>query len=109
MSVAEHQDIERKIEHLYDRLIALAQQQPAEDGTLPDEEIERCYDKLLELQTAEAERFREQFEASLAMPIDAGAKVLARIRGLKDELEDLASSDPAAPAADETPASAKAR
>ncbi len=92
-SRAEHQSIDEQIEHLYDKLIALAQQQPAEDGLPPDEEIERYYDRLLELQTAAAERFRKQFEASLAMPIDAGANVLARIRALKGELEDLASSD----------------
>jgi RNA polymerase sigma factor (sigma-70 family) len=88
-------DVEEQIDDLYDKLIALAQQQPTEDGALPDEEVERCYDRLLELQTVEAERFREQFEASLAMPIDAGAQVLARIRALKEELEDLASSDAA--------------
>ncbi len=106
VSFTEHQDIEEQIEHLYDKLIALARQQPAEDGALPDEEVERCYDRLLELQTAEAERFREQFEATLAMPIDTGAKVLARIRALK---EDLTSADAAAQETDDTPAPAKAR
>ena len=108
-SFTEHQDIDEQIEHLYDKLIALAQQQPAEDGSLPDEEVERCYNRLLELQTAEAERFREQFEASLAMPIDAGAQVLGRIRALREELEDLASSDAATQETDDTPAPAKAR
>src|SRR5215213_1808026 len=92
-SRAEHQSIDEQIEHLYDKLIALAQQQPAENGVPSDEEIERCYDRLLKLQTAAAERFRKQFEASLAMPIDAGANVLSRVRALKGELEDLAASD----------------
>lgn len=88
-SLVEHNDIDEQIEHLYDKLIVLAQQQPVEDGAPPDEEIERYYARLLELQAAAAERFREQFEASLAMPIDAGAQVLTRIRTLKEELEDL--------------------
>lgn len=103
---AEYRDVDEQIEHLYDKLIALAQKRPAEDGALPDEEVERCYDRLLELQTAEAKRFREQFEASLAMPVDAGAQALAHLRALKEELEDLTSSDAATQDVDDTPAPA---
>jgi protein kinase-like protein/putative zinc finger protein len=105
---SEDLDLEGQIESLYDKLIDLAQQQPADHGAL-EKEIERHYDRLLELQAAEAERFREQFEAGLTMPIDAGAEILDRIRALKEELEDLAPADTAAQEADDTPAPAKAR
>lgn len=96
-----HLEAEEQIEDLYDKLIALAQQ-PAANQSLLDDEIERSYARLRELQTAEARRFREQFETSLAMPIDAGAEILTRIRALKEELEDLASANAAAPEANDT-------
>jgi serine/threonine protein kinase len=93
-------DLEAQIEHLYDEIIRLAREEPAADGLRRDEEIERAYSRLLELQEAEGERFRRLFEASLAMPIDAGDKILARIRSLRDELEGIASPDPATEDAD---------
>ncbi len=105
----EQPDVEEQIEQLYDEIIALAREQPAGNEVHRDETLERSYAKLLELQRAEAERFRERFEDSLAMPIDAGEKLLDRLRALREELEDPASSDPAAQNADDPPTSAKAR
>jgi hypothetical protein len=96
-----HLEVEEEIEDLYDKLIVLAQQ-PAANQALLDDEIERSYTRLRELQTAEAKRFREQFETNLAMPIDAGEEILTRIRALKEELEDLASANAAASEADKT-------
>jgi hypothetical protein len=58
-------------------------------------EVEAAFARLLELQAAEADRFRERFEASLEMPIDAGEQILARARRLREELEDLAARDTA--------------
>lgn len=66
------------------------------EGATRGEEIERAYARLQELQAAEAMSFRERFEASLEMPIDAGQQILDRARRLREELEDLAASDAAA-------------
>lgn len=101
-------EVEREIERLYDHIIALTREQPLADTSARDAEIERSYAKLLELQTKEAERFRLRFEESLDMPIDAGEKILSRLRALREELEDSASQDPAAENADDPQASAKA-
>lgn len=86
--------IEEEIERLYDKIIALSSHEG--ESAACNEEIESAYARLLELQTAEAELFREWFESSLAMPIDAGKQILARASALREKLEDLASSDPAA-------------
>lgn len=91
---SEPRNAEEQIERLYDEIIALAQEKPATGGSNRDEEIERAYGRLLKLQEAEAERFRDGFEASLGMPVDAGQKILARVHALREELEDLASADP---------------
>jgi hypothetical protein len=93
--------LEDEIERLYDEILALVHEQTA-DGQPRDEEIERAYARLRELQAAEAREFRARFEASLAMPIDAGKQILERARALRAELEDLASADPAAREADGT-------
>ncbi len=53
------------------------------------------HERLRELQQREADRFRQQFESSLTMPIDAGAKILERSRALKEQLEDPAVANPA--------------
>ncbi len=92
-------DIEAEIERLYDRIILLSEESEMESAT-KDEEIERAYARLLELQSAEAERFRERFEASLEMPIDAGEQILARARRLREELESLAAGDAASEGSD---------
>lgn len=89
------QSVEDQIESLYEEIIALAHEEPAEAPT-----IERAYAQLRELQMAEARQYREWFEASLKMPIDAGDRILARARALREELEDTASSDPAVQDAD---------
>ncbi len=102
-------DLDAEIDRLYDEIIALTRQGPATSGSARDEEIERAYARLQELQAVEAKRFREWFEASLEMPIDAGESILARARALREELENLTSSDPAAPSTDEAQAPSEAR
>jgi len=92
-------DIEAEIERLYDRIILLSEESEAEPATR-DQEIERAFARLLKLQAAEAEAFRERFEASLEMPIDAGQQILARARRLREELESLAAGDAAAGSSD---------
>ncbi len=47
-----------------------------------------------ELSMDEAQRFQEEFEATLSMPLDAGARILAKARALRKELDDLTSSNP---------------
>jgi len=103
---AESVAIEDQIESLYDRIIVLSREEPKDESTR--NEIERAYARLLELQAAEAKQFRERFEASLDMPIDAGEQILARARALRAKLEGLASSDTAAHEADASQASAQA-
>ncbi len=88
-------DLEAEIERLYDRIILLGDDSELEPAAR-DEEIKHAYARLLELQAAEAESFREHFEASLEMPIDAGEQILARARRLREELESLAAGDAAA-------------
>jgi hypothetical protein len=94
--LAEVANVDRDIERLYERIVALAEQQPSTCDAARDEEIERCYVQLRLLQSAEAQAFRADFEASLAMPIDAGKEILERLRTLRKELEDPASPDTAA-------------
>ena len=85
-------EIDAEIEGLYDRIILLSEESAVEPAT-SDEELDRAFARLVELQAAEAERFRERFEASLEMPIDAGEQILARARKLREELESLATGD----------------
>jgi len=88
-----------EVDRLYDEIQALIQKEAA-DGQPRAEDIEGLYSRLRELQAIEARDFRARFEASLAMPIDAGAQILDRLRALREELEDLAASDLAADEAD---------
>jgi hypothetical protein len=84
--------VEDEIERLYDEIVSLIRDRSAEAASPA---LERAYARLIELQTAEAEQFRQRFEQSLEMPIDAGERILARARELREELEDLATSDAA--------------
>ncbi len=63
--------------------------------------VEAAFSRLRQLQDLEAQEFRQRFEAGLNLPVDAGAAILARARALRKELEDTASSNPAAPQADD--------
>lgn len=86
--------VEADEQDLVDRIILLSGESEREPGSaVKEEELERAFSRLLEFQTAEAERFRERFEASLEMPMDAGEQILDRARRLREELEDLAASD----------------
>lgn len=100
---------EAQIERLYTEIIALSQEEDREGSRTRSKEIEQAYERLRELQGAAAASFLEQFEASLHMPVDAGDRILADARRLRRELEDLASSDSAAPNADDAEASAGSR
>ncbi len=81
------------IDQLYDRIAALAQE-PGISGS--DPRLAAAWARLRQLQNEEARRFRLAFEASLAMPLDAGAQVLSAMSALRRELEDSAAPDPAA-------------
>lgn len=52
-----------------------------------DPELSRAWAKLRRLQAEEADRYQEAFEASLAMPIDAGKALLERARALRRRFE----------------------
>jgi hypothetical protein len=99
--------IEEQIDVLYDEIIALTETGQAGEEKHREQEIERAYARLRELQEAEAREFRERFEASLEVPIDAGDQILGRARALRKELEDLATSNPAASQGDGPPPSAE--
>lgn len=102
-------NVEEQIEHLYDEIIALTRQSaPGEEAKLSSK-LARAYSRLLELQATAAKDYRNRFEASLQMPLDAGKKLLARARTLRAELEDLASSDPASYFTQSSRARAKTR
>lgn len=107
--MTERPDVNPTIERLYDRIISLAEQQPSSEDAAHDEELARCYVQLGLLQAAEARAFRADFEASLAMPVDAGKEIIARAKALRRELEDLASPDTAAGNADGAPPSPETR
>jgi hypothetical protein len=96
---AENPSREDEIERLYDEIIALVHDQIV-DGQSRDDDIERSYSRLRELQATAAREFRTQFEASLAMPIDAGKRILDRAHALREELENLAARDAATRQAD---------
>ncbi|MCP4663028.1 MAG: hypothetical protein GY856_47155 [bacterium] len=87
-------DPEDEIGRLYDEIAALAARC---NGSGTDAELEAsleaAWTRLRELQAKEAERFRHDFEASLAMPLDAGARILDEARALRRELEDPSSTD----------------
>jgi serine/threonine protein kinase len=94
-------EIDAEIERLYDQIIHLSEESTM-DRSMRDKEVEGAFARLLELQAAEADRFRERFEASLEMPIDAGEQILTRARRLREELEDLAARD-TTPESSDTP------
>jgi len=71
-----------------------------ESGGEPPE-IDEAFSRLRRLQASEAQDFRQRFEASLNLPVDAGEAILARARALRKELEGVTSSNPASPQADD--------
>lgn len=85
-------DLATRIDRLYDQIIAWTQE-PSADGRRGD--IDQAWLQLRKLQEAEAVQFRERFEATLAMPLDAGSTLRARARSLRSELEALAAAHPA--------------
>lgn len=86
--IPSHSQAEDEIGRLYDEIADLASE------TSPDEKrIETLWARLRRLQSEEADRFHEYFEASLAMPIDAGAQILAEAKALRSQLENSTSSD----------------
>lgn len=85
-------DLEAAIDSLYDDIIRMSMG-PGKGEAI--DELESAFARLLELQQAEAEGYRETFEASLEMPLDAGERILDRARELRQRLESLAARDTA--------------
>jgi LmbE family N-acetylglucosaminyl deacetylase len=80
----------------YDEVAALAATQASRTQAPAsglEERMAAAWEKLRALQREEARRFRRAFEASLAMPLDAGAQIVERAQALRSEIEDLASED----------------
>ncbi|HEX9732309.1 MAG TPA: hypothetical protein VGG06_10020 [Thermoanaerobaculia bacterium] len=86
---------EDEIGRLYDEIADLALRSGSATDAGLDKRIEALWARLRQLQAEEAERYHEAFVASLAMPIDAGAKILAEARALRRELENTPTADPA--------------
>ena len=79
-----------EIGRLYDRIAALASGESSDPKLASD--VEPLWTRLRQLQVEEADRFEEAFEASLNMPIDAGARILEEVRALREELENSTAS-----------------
>ncbi len=73
--------------------VAGADSDSVEDGVALQAQLQNHWSRLRQLQEAEAEELYRLFEASLEMPIDAGAQLLHQVRSLKIALEDSAASD----------------
>jgi hypothetical protein len=93
-ALRETDDLDAEIETLYRRIDTLTQARKAGGDPETEGEIASAFAQLKELQKAEAARFREEFEARLAMPVDAGATILSRARSLRKRLERLTTRDP---------------
>ncbi len=95
-ALQEAEDLGTEIEALYERIDTLVQKRQAGgDGERRIEiesEITAAFDQLRKLQKIEATRFREEFEAGLAMPVDAGEQILGRTRALREKLEGLTAA-----------------
>ncbi|HEV7669018.1 MAG TPA: hypothetical protein VGS22_10870 [Thermoanaerobaculia bacterium] len=94
-------DLEEQIDRCYAEVIALTRS-PMPQTPEDRERIGRAFSRLRTLQSREAAGFRRQFESNLKMPLDAGAKIIARAGTLREKLEDLAAADVASPRADTT-------
>ncbi len=84
---------EDEIGRLYDEIARLSEAAASKPAI--QEQLRAAWHRLRELQSQEAVAFRRTFEASLAMPVDAGRQILAEARALRRQLEDLTSADPA--------------
>ena len=85
---------EDEIGRLYDEIARLSEMAASKPAVR--EQLRAAWRRLRELQTQEALAFRRAFEASLAMPLDAGKQILAEAKALRRQLEDLTSADPTA-------------
>ncbi len=88
--------LDTEIEALYRRIDTLTQAKKADRDAEVEGEVAGVLARLRRLQKAEAVRFREELEARLAMPVDAGEKILGRAKALREKLEGLTASNPAA-------------
>ena len=93
-ALTEIDDLDAEIETLYRRIDTLTQAKKVGGDRKLEAEIAEALARLRKLQKAEAARFREEFEARLAMPVDAGEKILGRARALREKLERLTAPDP---------------
>ncbi len=80
-----------EISALYDEISRLMRAQEAGEQAA-ETRLEETLSRLRVLQKAEADTFRESFEANLDLPIDAGQKILSRAQALREELEGLTAS-----------------
>jgi hypothetical protein len=95
-ALTEIDDLDAEIEALYRRIDTLTEAKKAGGDAEVEAEIAGAFAQLRKLQKAEAARFRREFEARLAMPVDAGEKILNRAACLKEKLERLTAPYPAA-------------
>lgn len=95
LKALETDDLDAEIETLYRRIDTLTQASRSGGDAETESEIAKALAQLRKLQKAEAARFRKEFEARLAMPVDAGAKILSRARSLRKRLESLTARNPA--------------
>lgn len=85
-ALAEVDDLDAKIEAHYRRIDTLAEAKKVSGDIELDNEIAETLAQLKALQKLEAACFREALEARLAMPVDAGEKILGRARALREKL-----------------------
>ena len=85
-------DLDAEVRLLYEEIDRLHRQQ--RDANTDDLEatIAQKMERLRQLQNREAQRFRDQFESRLEMPIDAGRRILEQARKLRRRFEDSAAA-----------------
>ncbi len=79
--------IDDRIGQLYDEIGRLTELEDHSSSPA----FRKAWAELRRLQHEEARRDREAFEASLAMPVDAGRRILERARASRERFEDLAA------------------
>lgn len=89
-------DLEDEIGELYDEVARLAS--ASRPGT--ESRLDAAWAQLRALQAEEAREYRRAFEHSLEMPLDAGSKILAEAKALRDQLEGLTATDASAESTD---------
>jgi len=89
-----------EIDGLYRDLAAACARREAGEGGRPDEEVEEILVRLRKLQAEEADRFWQEANTRLSMPLDYGQTRLMEARRLRERYEGLATDAPPSSAAD---------